>query len=144
MNNIIFRFAISTLIALPVFGSVTTAAFAQDRRPNLIVILAEDLGYGDLGCFGQKTLKTPRLDEMAKEGMRFTQFYAGNSVCAPSRYTRLGEPSRVSGRVYGEGRRSRRFPIADRDPNGSAHGGVAAQGNRLRDGLCRQMGRRNA
>ena len=48
-------------------------------------ILADDLGYGDLGCFGQKTIQTPRLDRMARQGMRFTQFYAGSTVCAPSR-----------------------------------------------------------
>ena len=81
------RIAVWALFAV-LFGGATTA-FAQDRKPNLVVILAEDLGYGDLGCFGQKTLKTPRLDEMAKEGMRFTQFYAGSAVCAPSRYTML-------------------------------------------------------
>ena len=51
----------------------------------MILILADDLGYGDLGCFGQQMLKTPRLDAMAKQGMRFTQFYAGCAVCAPSR-----------------------------------------------------------
>ena len=55
------------------------------KPPNIILILADDLGYGDLGCFGQKTLKTPRLDAMAREGMRFTQFYSGSTVCAPSR-----------------------------------------------------------
>lgn len=55
------------------------------ERPNLIFILADDLGYGDLGCFGQQVIKTPRLDQMAAEGMRLTQFYAGNTVCAPSR-----------------------------------------------------------
>ncbi len=65
------------------------AAIAAERPPNIVVILADDLGYGDLGCFGQKTLQTPRLDAMAKEGMRFTQFYAGNTVCAPSRCTFL-------------------------------------------------------
>jgi len=54
-------------------------------KPNIILILADDLGYGDLGCFGQKILKTPRLDQMASQGMRFTQFYAGCTVCAPSR-----------------------------------------------------------
>jgi uncharacterized sulfatase len=47
--------------------------------------MADDLGYGDLGCFGQKIIKTPRLDRMAAEGMRFTDFYAGSTVCAPSR-----------------------------------------------------------
>jgi len=54
-------------------------------KPNLIFILADDLGYGDLGCYGQKVIKTPRLDRMAAEGMRFTDFYAGSTVCAPSR-----------------------------------------------------------
>ena len=54
-------------------------------RPNIVLILADDLGYGDLGCFGQKRLATPRLDALAAGGMRFTQFYAGSTVCAPSR-----------------------------------------------------------
>lgn len=55
------------------------------ERPNLIFIMADDLGYGDLGCYGQQVIQTPRLDQMAAEGMRFTDFYAGNTVCAPSR-----------------------------------------------------------
>ncbi|HJO54258.1 MAG TPA: sulfatase-like hydrolase/transferase, partial [Verrucomicrobiota bacterium] len=55
------------------------------KQPNIILILADDLGYGDLSCFGQQKLKTPRLDAMAKAGMKFTQFYAGCTVCAPSR-----------------------------------------------------------
>ena len=58
---------------------------AAERRPNIIYILADDLGYGDLGCYGQKVIQTPELDRMAKEGLRFTQFYAGATVCAPSR-----------------------------------------------------------
>jgi hypothetical protein len=58
---------------------------AAESRPNLIWIMADDLGYGDLGCYGQKVIKTPRLDRMAAEGMRFTHFYAGATVCAPSR-----------------------------------------------------------
>ena len=58
---------------------------AQNKTPNIILIVADDLGYGDLGCFGQKMLKTPRLDAMAADGMRFIQFYAGSTVCAPSR-----------------------------------------------------------
>ncbi len=55
-------------------------------RPNIIYIMADDLGYGDIGCYGQKTMKTPNLDKMAAEGARFTDFYSGNTVCAPSRY----------------------------------------------------------
>ncbi len=57
----------------------------KTRPPNLIYIMADDLGYGDLGCFGQKTIKTPNLDKMASEGLRFTSYYAGNTVCRPSR-----------------------------------------------------------
>ncbi|MDX1285003.1 MAG: arylsulfatase [Draconibacterium sp.] len=56
-----------------------------DKKPNIIYILADDLGYGDLGCFGQTEIKTPNLDNMAEAGMRFTQHYAGSTVCAPSR-----------------------------------------------------------
>ncbi len=54
-------------------------------RPNLIWIMADDLGWGELGCYGQKVIRTPHLDRMAAEGLRFTQFYAGATVCAPSR-----------------------------------------------------------
>jgi arylsulfatase A-like enzyme len=54
-------------------------------RPNIIFIMADDLGYGDLGCYGQQRIKTPAIDRLAAEGMRFTDFYAGSTVCAPSR-----------------------------------------------------------
>lgn len=55
------------------------------ERPNLIFILADDLGYGDLGCFGQEKIRTPHLDQLAAEGLKLTDFYAGSTVCAPSR-----------------------------------------------------------
>ena len=60
---------------------------ADAVRPNIIFIMADDLGYGDLGCFGQKVIKTPRIDRLAAEGMRLTSFYAGCTVCRPSRLT---------------------------------------------------------
>ena len=61
------------------------ALAAEADRPNVVFILADDLGYGDLGSYGQEIIQTPRLDRMAAEGVRFTQFYAGATVCAPSR-----------------------------------------------------------
>jgi len=57
----------------------------RTRSPNIIFILADDLAMGDVGCFGQKKIRTPNLDRMAREGMKFTQLYSGTSVCAPSR-----------------------------------------------------------
>lgn len=67
------------LLLLAMTGSVHAAP------PNIVFILADDLGYGDLSCFGQSTLKTPNLDRMASEGLKLTQHYAGSTVCAPSR-----------------------------------------------------------
>ena len=68
------------------WGGLSLRCFGQSaRRPNVIYILADDLGYGDLGCYGQTRIDTPNLDRMAAEGMRFTQHYAGSTVCAPSR-----------------------------------------------------------
>lgn len=58
---------------------------AAESRPNILFILADDLGYGDLGCYGQQKIATPNLDRLAAEGTRFTQSYAGSTVCAPSR-----------------------------------------------------------
>src|SRR5262245_47351906 len=54
-------------------------------KPNIVFILADDLGYGDLSCYGQKRFSTPNIDRLAAEGMKFTAHYAGNNVCAPSR-----------------------------------------------------------
>jgi arylsulfatase A-like enzyme len=62
---------------------------ATNSPPNIVFILADDLGYGDLGCYGQTVIQTPNLDRMAGEGLRFTQHYAGSTVCAPSRCTLL-------------------------------------------------------
>src|SRR5690554_3968876 len=74
-----------TVLVLCLFA---TPGFAQNnsgKAPNIIFILADDLGYNDLGCYGQELIQTPHIDRMAAEGMRFTQHYAGSTVCAPSR-----------------------------------------------------------
>ncbi len=78
MRNLSFAFLTAASFLL---SSVSPAA----DKPNIVFILADDLGYGDLGCFGQKLIQTPRLDQMAAEGMKLTDFYAGSTVCAPSR-----------------------------------------------------------
>lgn len=69
--------------AIPVLFALALSAMAAP--PNIVFILADDLGHADLGCYGQQKIRTPRLDRLAAEGMRFTQAYAGTSVCAPSR-----------------------------------------------------------
>jgi arylsulfatase A-like enzyme len=75
------RAGLAALLLLCVPGGPIAAA----ETPNLIWIMADALGYGDLGCYGQEFIRTPNLDRMAREGMRFTRFYAGATVCAPSR-----------------------------------------------------------
>ncbi len=65
--------------------SILFLVHAQVQKTNVIYIMADDLGYGDLGCYGQEKINTPGIDKMASEGMRFTQHYAGATVCAPSR-----------------------------------------------------------
>lgn len=69
--------------------SLSTLTFAQNKKPNIVFILADDLGYGDLGVYGQKIIKTPNIDRLAKQGKLFTNFYAGTTVCAPSRSSLL-------------------------------------------------------
>ncbi|MDE0822323.1 MAG: sulfatase-like hydrolase/transferase, partial [Opitutales bacterium] len=68
-----------TICLFPVFLK------AEEKPPNLIVLFIDDMGYGDLGCFGSKVHRTPNLDKMAAEGMRLTDFYSSCSVCTPSR-----------------------------------------------------------
>ena len=70
---------------LLLFGMLLTATGLSAERPNIIFILSDDLSWGDLGCYGQRDIQTPNIDRLAAEGMRFTNAYAGNSVCAPSR-----------------------------------------------------------
>lgn len=77
------KYIFSLLVLVIIFADLCYAQ--QSAKPNVIFILADDLGYGDIGVFGQKLIKTPNIDALAKNGIRFTQFYAGTSVCAPSR-----------------------------------------------------------
>ncbi len=73
------------LFTVFVFAAFAFVARAAEPPPNFVIIFADDLGYGDLGCYGHPTIRTPNLDRMAAEGLRFTQFYCAAPVCTPSR-----------------------------------------------------------
>jgi arylsulfatase A len=94
------------MISSVVILNSSIQARAADRPPNFVILFADDLGWGDLGCYGHPTIRTPNLDRMAAEGMRFTQFYSAGEVCTPSRAAIMtgrlpirsgmcGEPPRV-------------------------------------------------
>src|ERR1041385_2025610 len=92
-------------LAVAFVSPVTQAARAPaPRKPSIIFILADDLGYGDLGCYGQTKIKTPNIDQLAAEGMRFTDFYAGSTVCAPSRCALMTGLHSGHGWVRGNGK----------------------------------------
>jgi arylsulfatase A-like enzyme len=90
---------------LAIAGAISLPALGQEavRRPNIVLILADDLGWGDLGCYGQKRIKTPNLDALAAGGIRFTQCYAGSTVCAPSRCCLMTGYHTGRARVRGNG-----------------------------------------
>lgn len=76
-------------------------ASEESAKPNVIFILADDLGYGDLSCYGQERLRTPNIDRIAEEGIRFTQHYSGNTVCSPSRAVLLTGQSPMNVHIRG-------------------------------------------
>ncbi|TRX59748.1 sulfatase-like hydrolase/transferase, partial [Carboxylicivirga sp. M1479] len=78
----------SMVIIIMTFSACKTNSTGKSKelvQPNIIYILADDLGYGELGCYGQEKIETPNIDQLAKEGMIFSQHYSGSAVCAPSR-----------------------------------------------------------
>jgi len=89
MNKIVLTSALSLTFIFPQPGDAKITTGNKIIKPNIIFILADDLGYGDLGCYGQKLIETPNIDKLAAEGMRFTQHYSGAPVCAPSRCSLL-------------------------------------------------------
>lgn len=90
--------------ALSAIFFILIASTTYGSKPNVIYILADDLGLGDLSCYGQKKLQTPNIDRLADEGMLFSDHYSGNTVCSPSRAVLLTgqHPGRVHCRGNGE------------------------------------------
>ena len=87
MKMLIFysKFASYSLTVLSLCLASLTLGAASTNLPNIIFIMADDLGYGDLGIYGQKFVETPNIDRLAENGIRFTNHYSGHSVCRPSR-----------------------------------------------------------
>jgi arylsulfatase A len=81
------RLSTWVVVVVALLAGVAAVADAGEKRrpPNVVYIIADDLGYGDVGCYGQQKIKTPNIDRIAAEGIRFTQHYSGSPVCAPSR-----------------------------------------------------------
>lgn len=109
------KYILLVLLLTGVFQYNSLAQNTKTQRPNIIFILADDLGYGDVGFNGQKLIKTPNIDLLTKEGMKFNQFYAGTSVCAPSRSSLLS--GQHTGHTFIRGNKSvepeGQQPIAD-------------------------------
>jgi arylsulfatase A-like enzyme len=104
-------FSLATLLI-----TLSMAVLAQTKKPNIILILADDLGVGDLGVYGQKFIKTPNLDVMAKNGMRFTNFYSSSPVCAPSRASLMTGKHQGHARIRGnENLKGERVPLRPED-----------------------------
>ncbi|HKD35926.1 MAG TPA: arylsulfatase, partial [Pirellulales bacterium] len=105
MVNRITQFLVAGAIFIPLVqirGAEPQTA-AKPERPNIIFILSDDLGYGEVGCYGQKLIQTPRIDQMAAEGIRFTSCYAGSTVCAPSRCSLMTGLHTGHSRIRGNG-----------------------------------------
>lgn len=85
MKNLLFIASLCLLVGCQPTHSDTPRSTAKSEKPNILLIFADDLGYGDLSCYGHPTIHTPRLDQMAQEGIKMTSFYAAASVCTPSR-----------------------------------------------------------
>lgn len=95
--------SLSLIVLITAAAASTPSASAARRKPNIILIQADDLGYGDLSCYGQRRFQTPSIDRLAAEGTRFTQYYSGSTVCAPSRASLMTGLHTGHARIRGNG-----------------------------------------
>jgi arylsulfatase A-like enzyme len=142
-----------TLLSLCVVDPVSSAPeqvivtpAPAPRKPSIIFILADDLGYGDLGCYGQAQIKTPNLDRLAEEGIRFTSFYSGSPVCAPARCALMTGLHTGHAFIRGNGTQALRqsdFTVAELLKNAGYHTGLVGKwglGNENSTGLPEKKG----
>jgi arylsulfatase A-like enzyme len=109
--SVLLSFFLFTLSALLVSCQQAKSVATKESKPNIVFILADDLGIGDLGSYGQRKIQTPNIDHMASEGMLFTQFYAGSTVCAPSRASLM--TGQHTGHTYIRG--NGEYPLQEQD-----------------------------
>src|SRR5438034_9137224 len=105
---------VALVFAFLLAGAGSPLNLAAARKPNIIFIQADDLGYGDLSCYGQRNFRTPNIDRLASEGARFTQYYAGSTVCAPSRSALMTGEHTGHTRIRGNAR----YPLQPEDVTG--------------------------
>ena len=114
------------ILFLPMLGCLILACTSQSatqqesnetlvEKPNIVFILVDDLGYGDIGCFGQEKIQTPHIDRLGREGIRFTEAYAGSAVCAPTRSTLMQGLHSGHARVRGNGYKDYREALREGD-----------------------------
>lgn len=100
------------LLTATLMSVLTGAALAAPAKPNIVFILADDLGYGEVGCYGQEKIMTPNVDQLAKEGVKFTQHYTGAPVCAPARCVLMTGKNLSHAEIRGnkDSKNGRKFP----------------------------------
>jgi arylsulfatase A len=121
----VFATVVGCLLAVPLAQRpATQAPSTSSRKPNIVLIHADDLGWGDLSSYGQQRFRTPNIDRLAAEGTRFTQYYSGSTVCAPSRASLMTGMHTGHGRIRGNGE----IPLEDADLTMAEH--LRSQGYR--------------
>jgi len=119
---IILTVILSMILGLSSCNVKHNNAQSKTEKPNIIFIMADDLGYGELGCYGEEKIKTPNIDRLAKKGIKFTQFYSGAPVCAPARCMLLTGRHPGHAQIRGNNEMANRGPVwdyikASKDPN---------------------------
>ena len=124
----------SLLFRLFILTCVCVSAIAAEK-PNIVIILGDDIGYGDFGCYGATKVRTPAIDKLARQGLRFTDAHSASAVCTPSRYAliRVNMPGAIRRATTFAGERAIEHQAGDVD------GSSAAEASRIHNGVHREM-----